>query len=128
MAVKRYLHTRLRVSDMERSLKFYRDVIGLEIVEQSTSPRGSELVYLRLPGTDSELELCSFPSSGQVEVPEDLVHLAFEVDLLEEWIDRLEKSSAPITEGPVTTSRGSRFLFTEDPDKYEIELIQPPPS
>jgi len=126
MKLKRYLHTRFRVADMDRSLKFYRDVLGLEISEQSTSPRGSRLVYLKFPDSDSELELCSFPSSGEVEVPEDLAHLAFEVDNLEAWMARLEEAGVPVTEGPITTSRGSRFIFTEDPDKYEIELIEPP--
>ena len=125
MRLKKYLHTRFRVADMDRSLKFYRDVLGLEIAEQSTSPRGSKLVYLKFPESESELELCSFPSSGEVAVPEDLAHLAFEVDHLEEWMERLKQAGAPITEGPVTTSRGSRFIFTEDPDKYEIELIEP---
>jgi lactoylglutathione lyase len=125
MKLKKYLHTRFRVADMDRSLKFYRDVLGLEIAEQSTSPRGSKLVYLKFPYSESELELCSFPSSGEVDVPEDLAHLAFEVEDLEAWMQRLENAGIPVTEGPVTTSRGSRFIFTEDPDKYEIELIEP---
>lgn len=126
MKLNRYLHTRFRVADMDRSLKFYHEVLGLEISEQSTSPRGSKLVYLKFPASESELELCSFPSSGGVEVPEDLVHLAFEVDNLEAWMERLQNAGIPVTEGPVTTSRGSRFIFTEDPDKYEIELIEQP--
>ena len=125
MKIKKYLHTRFRVSDMDQSLKFYQEVLGLEIAEQSTSPRGSKLVYLKFPDSESELELCSFPSSGDINVPEDLAHLAFEVDHLETWMERLKQAGAPITEGPVTTSRGSRFIFTEDPDKYEIELIEP---
>ena len=125
MRLNKFLHTRFRVGDMDRSLKFYRDVLGLEIAEQSTSPRGSQLVYLQLPDSDSQLELCSFPSSGTVDVPEDLAHLAFEVDNLEAWMERLQKAGVTVTEGPVTTSHGSRFIFTEDPDKYEIELIEP---
>ena len=126
MKLKRYLHTRFRVADMDRSLKFYHEVLGLEISKQSISPRGSKLVYLKFPHSESELELCSFPSSGGVEVPEDLAHLAFEVDDLEAWMKRLQKADIPVTEGPVTTRSGSRFIFTEDPDKYEIELIEPP--
>ncbi len=123
----KYAHTRFRVSDMDASVRFYHDLLGMEITEQSTSPRGSKLVYLKFPQSDAELELCSFPSSGNVSVPEDLVHLAFEVDDLDVWIQKLKEGGAPITEGPVETSRGSRFIFTEDPDKYEIEIIQPPP-
>ena len=121
----RYLHTRFRVSDMDKSLWFYRDVLGMEIVEQKTSPRGSILVFLRFPGTGCKLELCSFSDSGKIEVPEDLVHLAFEVESLENCILKLEEAGIPVTEGPIDSSNGTRFIFTEDPDKYEIELIQP---
>lgn len=122
--IKKYLHTRFRVSDMEKSVIFYRDILGMKLTEQKTSPRGSELVFLNFPGMNCELELCSFPDSGTVEIPEDLVHLAFEVDDLEVCMQKLEAAGVPITEGPTKSSNGNRFIFTEDPDKYEIELIQ----
>ena len=121
--LKKYLHTRFRVSDMEKSISFYRDILGMEVIEQKTSPRGSKLVFLKFPGMDCELELCSFPDSGLVHVPEDLVHLAFEVDDLEACMDKLNVAGVPITEGPLESSNGTKFIFTEDPDKYEIELM-----
>ena len=122
--IKKYLHTRFRVSDMDKSISFYRDILRMKVVEQKTSPRGSKLVFLKFPDIACELELCSFPDSGNVHVPEDLVHLAFEVDDLERCIESLKVAGAPITEGPIESSNGTRFIFTEDPDKYEIELIQ----
>ncbi|MEC9018637.1 MAG: VOC family protein, partial [Nitrospinota bacterium] len=76
------------------------------------------------PDMDCELELCSFPDSGTVEIPEDLVHRAFEVDDLEVCMKKLEAAGVPITEGPTRSSNGTRFIFAEDPDQYEIELIQ----
>ena len=122
--IKKYLHTRFRVSDMDKSVYFYRDILGMKVVEQKTSLRGSKLVFLKFPDMDCELELCSFPDSGNVHVPEDLVHLAFEVDDLERCIERLTVAGVLITEGPIESSKGTRFIFTEDPDKYEIELMQ----
>jgi len=122
--IKKYLHTRFRVSDMDKSIYFYQDILGMKVVEQKTSPRGSKLVFLKFPDMDCELELCSFPDSGNVNVPEDLVHLAFEVDDLERCIKRLKVAGILITEGPIESSNGTRFIFTEDPDKYEIELMQ----
>ena len=122
--IKKYLHTRFRVSDMDKSIYFYRDILGMKVVEQKTSPRGSKLVFLKFPDMDCELELCSFPDSGNVHVPEDLVHLAFEVDDLERCIERLKVAGVLITEGPIESSNGTRFIFTQDPDKYEIELMQ----
>jgi lactoylglutathione lyase len=124
--IKKYLHTRFRVSDMKESIQFYRDILGMKVLEQKTSQRGSKLVFLRLPDSESDLELCSFPDSGRVTVPEDLVHLAFEVENLDDCISQLEQAKIPITEGPIESSNGKRFIFTEDPDKYEIELIQYP--
>jgi lactoylglutathione lyase len=121
--IKKYLHTRFRVSDMDKSISFYQDVLGMEVIEQKTSPRGSKLVFLKFPDMNCELELCSFPGSGSVQVPEDLVHLAFEVDDLEVCIEKLNAAGVPITEGPLETSNGTKFIFTEDPDKYEIELM-----
>ncbi|MEK9628221.1 MAG: VOC family protein, partial [Nitrospinota bacterium] len=59
-----------------------------------------------------------------VHVPEDLVHLAFQVDDLETCIEKLNAAKIPITEGPIESSNGTKFIFTEDPDKYEIELMQ----
>ena len=122
--IKKYLHTRFRVSDMDKSIYFYRDILGMKVVEQKNSPRGSKLVFLKFPDMDCELELCSFPDSGNVHVPEDLVHLAFEVDDLERCIERLTVAGVLITEGPIESSKGTRFIFSEDPDKYEIELMQ----
>ena len=121
--LKKYLHTRFRVHDMGRSINFYNGILGMEIIERKISPRGSQLVFLRFPDTECDLELCSFPNSGNVKVPEDLVHLAFQVENLEQCMDKLKKAKIPITEGPVETERGTRFIFTK-PDKYEIELMQ----
>ena len=66
---KKLLHTRYRVDDLERTVKFYKDVLGLEETRRHKSPRGSELVFLKAPGSEELIELCHFPSSGPVHVP-----------------------------------------------------------
>lgn len=127
MRVKKLLHTRMRVSDMEQTIAFYTQVLGLEVLERKTSPRGSHLAFLAVPNSQELIELCSFPASGPVKVQEDLVHLAFEVDNLDETIRHLNAKQVRITDGPTTSSSGSRFLFIDAPDGYEIELIERPP-
>lgn len=122
--VEKLLHTRMRVNDMEATVRFYTDVLGLEVVHRHTSPRGSMLAFLKVPGSAEEIELCSFPASGQVTVPEDLVHLAFEVADLDRTIADLKALGVPVTDGP-TDSRSGRFCFIDAPEGYEIELIQP---
>src|SRR5574338_225862 len=83
MRVKKLLHTRMRVSDMDQTIRFYQEVLGLEVMERKVSPRGSHLAFLKVPNSEELIELCSFPPSGAVRVQEDLVHLAFEVETLD---------------------------------------------
>ena len=77
--VKKLLHTRYRVSDLEKTVSFYKDVLGLEEVRRSTSGRGSQLVFFKAPGSEELIEICKFDESGPVLVGPDLTHLAFEV-------------------------------------------------
>jgi lactoylglutathione lyase len=127
MKVKKLLHTRMRVSDMDQTIQFYRDVLGLEVLEQKVSPRGSHLAFLKVPNSEELIELCSFPASGPVKVQEDLVHLAFQVENLDQTIAQLAEKQIKITDGPTKTSSGSRFIFIDAPDGYEVELIERPP-
>src|SRR5271157_377262 len=78
--VKKLLHTRMRVNDLARTVKFYEEALGLKVGRRHTSPRGAQLVFLRTPNSDEEIELCHLPNSPSVQVQPDLVHLAFEVE------------------------------------------------
>ncbi|MEX5215268.1 MAG: VOC family protein [Nitrospiraceae bacterium] len=127
MKITKLLHTRMRVSDMDETISFYTKVLGLEVLERKVSPRGSHLAFLKVPNSEELIELCSFPPSGPVTVQEDLVHLAFQVGNLDDTIATLVSMGIPITDGPTRTSSGSRFIFINAPDGYEVELIERPP-
>ncbi|MDD5138631.1 MAG: VOC family protein [Verrucomicrobiales bacterium] len=122
--VTKLLHTRYRVNDLERTVKFYRDVLGLEEIKRHKSPRGSELVFLKTPGSEELIELTYFPGSGPVQVQPDLTHLAFEVDSLAKFSKHLAQHGLTYSDGPTTSSSGSTFAFIDAPEGYEIELIQ----
>lgn len=126
MKVKKLLHTRYRLNDLERSVKFYKDVLGLEEIRRNKSPRGSELVFLKAPGSEEQIELCSFPNSGPVQVQPDLTHLAFEVDSLEAFGRHLAALGLKYSDGPHFKENGGGFAFIDAPEGYEIELIQRP--
>ncbi len=121
---KKLLHTRYRVNDLERTVAFYRDVLGLAEIRRHKSPRGSELVFLKAPESEETIEIAYFPGSGPVQVQADLTHLAFEVDSLEEFAKHLARHGLKFSDGPTTTSSGSVFAFIDAPEGYEIELIQ----
>jgi len=120
------LHTRYRLNDLERSVKFYKEVLGLREVRRHKSPRGSELVFLKAPESDELIELCYFPSSGPVQVQPDLTHLAFEVKSLEAFGKHLEQCGLKYSDGPHYKDDGGGFAFIDAPEGYEIELMEKP--
>ena len=125
MKVGKLLHTRYRVNDLERTVRFYKDVLGLVELRRHKSPRGSELVFLKTDGSEEMLELCSFPASGPVNVPPDLTHLAFEVQSLEEFGRHLASLGLKYSDGPTLRASGGGIAFIDAPEGYEIELIEP---
>jgi lactoylglutathione lyase len=118
------LHTRYRVNDLEKTVAFYRDVLGLRETGRHKSLRGSELVFMKAPESEEEIELCSYPASGPVHVQPDLTHLAFEVDNLEAFAKGLERKGVKLSDGPTNSGSGSVIAFVDAPEGYEIELIQ----
>ncbi|MFZ4765702.1 MAG: VOC family protein [Roseimicrobium sp.] len=124
--VKKLLHTRYRVNDLDKTISFYKDVLGLEEVKRHKSPRGSELVFLKTPGSEELIEICSFPASGPVTFCSDLTHLAFEVEDIEAFAKHSTALGYPLSDGPTQSSSGSVFAFIDAPEGYEIELIQYP--
>jgi lactoylglutathione lyase len=124
--VTKLLHTRYRVNDLEKTVNFYKNVLGLEEIRRHKSPRGSELVFLKTPGSEELIEICSYPASGPVVVGPDLTHLAFEVDDLEAFAKQAAAKGYPLSDGPTTSTSGSVFAFIDAPEGYEIELIQAP--
>jgi len=119
--VTKLLHTRYRVDDLERTVKFYREVLGLQEVRRHKSPRGSELVFLQTPGSEELIELCSFPASGAVQVQPDLTHLAFQVTSLKEFGRHIAKLGIKFSDGPHWKPDGGGIAFVDAPEGYEIE-------
>ena len=124
MKVRRLNHTRYRVNDLERTVKFYKEVLGLEELRRHKSPRGSELAFLKAPESQELIEICYFPASGPVQVQPDLTHLAFDVDSLEEFGSHLAALGLKYSDGPTMRPGGGGFAFIDAPEGYEIELIE----
>jgi lactoylglutathione lyase len=122
--VKKLLHTRYRVTDLDKTVAFYRDVLGLEETRRHTSGRGSQLVFFKAPGSDEEIEICKFDESGPVVVGPDLTHLAFEVDNIDEFARQSAAKGYPLSDGPHRSEGGSAIAFIDAPEGYEIELIE----
>lgn len=125
MAVTKLLHTRMRVNDIERTVKFYEQALGLTVTRRHTSPRGAQLVFLATPNSEEEIEICQMPPGAEpVKVQPDLMHLAFAVDDLEAFAAELAKKGFALSDGPTKTGSGSVIAFIDAPEGYEVELIE----
>ena len=121
----RFLHTRIRVRDLDRSVAFYQ-ALGYTTGEFKVSPQGNSLAFLALPGNDVFLELChspDYPSS----CPEDLMHTALGVPNIIEYCGKLEAVGMEIWPSgwrEKFTSGGRKMAFVTDPDGYEVEILE----
>lgn len=122
--VRKLLHTRYRVNDLEKTVHFYKDVLGLTETHRHSSPRGSTLVFFKAPESEELIEICNYPAAGNVQVQPDLTHLAFEVDSIEEFAKTSTAKGYPLSDGPTITGTGTKFAFIDGPEGYEIELIE----
>jgi lactoylglutathione lyase len=124
--VSKFLHTRMRVDELDETVAFYEKVFGLQVTRRHESPRGSKLVFLAVPNSEEEIEITYFPGSGPVQVQEDLMHLAFEVESMDEFAKHLEQVGFSFSDGPTQSSSGSVFAFVDAPEGYEVEVIEKP--
>lgn len=114
----------MRVNDLERTVKFYEEALGLKVSRRHTSPRGAQLAFLSVPNSEEEIELCQLANSPSVQVQPDLMHLAFEVENLEQFAAELKAKGFLLSDGPTQAGSGSVIAFIDAPEGYEVELIQ----
>ncbi len=123
----RFLHTRIRVSDLEKTIAFY-EKLGFECTSRTDkSPAGNQLAFLELEGNDHFLELCYSPDF-EVRFPEDLMHTCVGVDNIIEYCGKLEGDGIEIWpeswKEKFSAEGGQKMAFVTDPDGYEVEILE----
>ena len=121
----RFLHTRIRVRDLDRSVEFY-EKLGYVVGQRKDSPQGNRLVFLNLPGNEVFLELCHSPDYTAT-CPEDLMHTCLGVDDIVAYCRRLEGAGIEIWPSgwrEKFTTGGHKMAFVTDPDGYEVEILE----
>jgi lactoylglutathione lyase len=118
----KYLHTMVRVTDIEQSLKFYRDALGLEVLSRRDNEKGRfTLVFLAAPGdTEAQVELTHNWDPEAYTGGRNFGHLAYEVDNIYAHCQRLMDHGVTISRPP----RDGRMAFVRSPDQISIELLQ----
>ena len=118
----KYLHTMVRVTDLEASLRFYRDALGLEVLSQKEVPQGRfTLVFLAAPGDHAaQLELTFNWDPEVYSGGRNFGHVAYAVDDVYATCQRLVDHGVTILRPP----RDGRMAFVRSPDGISIELLQ----
>jgi len=118
----KYLHTMVRVTDLEVSLAFYRDALGLEVLRVQEVPSGRfTLAFLAAPGDhQAQVELTYNWDPEAYTGGRNFGHLAYAVDDIYAQCERLQAHGVTILRPP----RDGRMAFVRSPDQISIELLQ----
>ena len=122
-----YLHTMIRVCDLEKSIAFYTEVIGLSLHRKTDYPEGRFTLAFLGRGGDTEpfLELTHNWDVTAYEHGTGYGHMAFGVEDIYATCEKIEKAGGRITRAPGPMKHGTTVIaFVEDPDSYKIELIE----
>jgi len=127
----RMLHTMYRVTDLEKSLSFYTDVLGMRLLRRKDYPEGRFTLAFVGFGDEAEntvLELTHNWDTDQYDLGTGYGHIAIEVDDVYEACDQIKARGGEVVReaGPMKNSTSGTILaFVRDPDGYMIELLSP---
>ena len=118
----KYLHTMVRVTDIDKSLHFYRDLLGLKEVRRSENEKGRyTLIFLAAPGQEETPVELTFNWDPEVYTGgRNFGHLAYEVDDIYAFCERMMKAGVTVNRPP----RDGRMAFVRSPDNISIEILQ----
>ncbi len=125
----RFLHTMIRVGDLDASVRFYTEVLGMEVKRRLDMEKGRfTLVFLAFPGADeraAQLELTHNWDTDSYDLGNGYGHLAVSVANMESSLAAVREKGGKIAREPRSLYEGGPLLaFLEDPDGYAVELIE----
>ncbi len=124
----RLLHTMIRVGDLDSSIAFYTEVLGMRLLRRSDYPEGRFTLAFVGYGNESESSVIELTHNWDVssyELGDAFGHLAIAVDDVYKACEQIRSAGGKVTREPGPMKHGSSVLaFVEDPDGYKIELLQ----
>ena len=123
----RILHTMIRVIDLEKSISFYTDILGMKLLRKKDYPDGEFTLAFVGYGNESDeavIELTHNWNTSSYNIGDAYGHIAIEVDDVYDACDAMKKSGGKINRDAGPMNAGATIIaFIEDPDGYQIELI-----
>ncbi|WP_367273939.1 VOC family protein [Bosea sp. (in: a-proteobacteria)] len=131
IAGARFLHTMLHVADIERSIAFYTDVLGMRVLRRGDMPdegRRNAFIGYGPEENTTVLELTDYRGRSAYEAGDAFGHIALGMDDVREACRLIAAAGGQVTREPFTIASGKVIAFLADPDGYAIELVQPAPA
>ena len=117
----RFCWTTVGVSNLDRSLAFYQEIVGLKLNRRIKPNENMELAFLG--EGDTELELMFNSNNSEIRYGKD-ISIGFMVDSTEKLLELLASRGIPVLEGPVQPNPLIKFTFVQDPDGLKIQFVE----
>jgi lactoylglutathione lyase len=111
----------LNVRDMEESIKFYRDIAGLEVADRFNAGPGTEIAFLG--GGETKIELICHGGRGDISTGAD-ISWGFDVESLDKALALVKEKGIAVDAGPMQPNPHVRFFFVRDPNGMRIQLVE----
>jgi lactoylglutathione lyase len=123
----RIAHTMIRVADLDESIDFYTNKIGLELVSRDELPGAdATLAFIRDPKSGHEIELTYNHDGRDYDLGDAFGHIAFYVADVDATIAQWRERGVPVALEPLVIGNGAKIAFVTDPTGYALELIEKP--
>lgn len=123
----RFAHTMIRVKDLDKSITFYRDKLGLDLIDRFDLPGAdATLAFLKDPASGFEIELTFNHDGRKYDIGTGFGHIAFFVNSVDDMHAALTAKGVLFSLPPKTMKNGTRIAFADDPTGYKVEFIEDP--
>ena len=117
----KFCWTTISVNDLEESLKFYQEVVGLKIDRRFKTGPDGEIAFLG--DGETKVELMFNGANDKADIGQD-ISLGFEVSSVDEMMDLVKKKGIPVHSGPFQPNPHIKFFFVEDPNGLKIQFVE----
>lgn len=118
-----FLWTTIKVKDLSESVKFYQDIVGLEVQRQFEAGPETEIAFLAAAGDQTAVELIDYQNQDEIKLGAD-ISLGFEVNSLAEKMKFIQENNISIQSGPISPNPNIEFFYILDPNGLRIQFVE----
>lgn len=118
-----YLWTTIKVKDLEESLEFYQDIVGLKIQRRFEAGPEREIAFLAAAAGETEVELIADQGKEDIDIGQD-ISLGFEIDSVAGKMKFLQEKGVEVVSGPIAPNSEIEFFYVLDPNGVKIQFVE----